>query len=164
MADSSKEPALETPPRTWRRQALLRTISTVKGNTSTDVEKTLCLGFQLKLRWKHLHGRGEDSKTRTYPLSFRETPPRTWRRLVMRRTSAAPVRNTSTDVEKTRLYIGLRPTGWKHLHGRGEDRMGFDASLSSSGNTSTDVEKTNQRSDGVDVDWKHLHGRGEDYY
>ena len=30
-------------------------------------------------------------------------------------------RNTSTDVEKTRIGSERSEKGWKHLHGRGED-------------------------------------------
>ena len=52
----------ETPPRTWRRPVDRNTTPVVNRNTSTDVEKTICCCACSSSFWKHLHGRGEDSK------------------------------------------------------------------------------------------------------
>ena len=52
----------ETPPRTWRRPETPAVWGSVWGNTSTDVEKTKSKKAALQKSWKHLHGRGEDSK------------------------------------------------------------------------------------------------------
>ena len=71
-----------------------------------------------------------------------ETPPRTWRRPHGLDVLFEPVRNTSTDVEKTELPALLLDTLRKHLHGRGEDPKPMKISQRITGNTSTDVEKT----------------------
>ncbi len=71
------------------------------GNTSTDVEKTLCAQSSVTFPEKHLHGRGEDLHLRREGLGYEETPPRTWRRLRVALQKQRLRRNTSTDVEKT---------------------------------------------------------------
>ncbi len=54
---------LETPPRAWGR----RDIATQKGishrNTPTGVGKTVQWQSSMMLKWKHPHGRGEDSES-----------------------------------------------------------------------------------------------------
>ena len=152
----------ETPPRTWRRP------------------DRLLLG--LALGRKHLHGRGEDCKCTSMKPSLPETPPRTWRRLEQAVNIRLPLRNTSTDVEKTRHTFQYGVPCQKHLHGRGEDVIKIaDGTLpeetpprtwrrqstlstiySLSRNTSTDVEKTAQGTTSNLPNRKHLHGRGED--
>ena len=72
----------------------------------------------------------------------RETPPRTWRRLIQQTEDAINDRNTSTDVEKTNHAVLRRPRREKHLHGRGEDHLAAENRADRVGNTSTDVEKT----------------------
>ena len=111
-----------------------------------------------------------------------ETPPRTWRRLQSPIESKNPMRNTSTDVEKTHLRESNTLVLRKHLHGRGEDDpsvVKFDPGAETPPrtwrrhyinlrkqpclrNTSTDVEKTHRPYLGKRSLWKHLHGRGED--
>ena len=175
-------PPVETPPRTWRRQSVLRDPELVRRNTSTDVEKTLAKMLQVHIHLKHLHGRGEDNVVPRSVYWIVETPPRTWRRppatdLYIRKNG-----NTSTDVEKTMKTKRHRTPSWKHLHGRGEDiqvllqcnlhqetpprtwrRQGGTAKARSpDGNTSTDVEKTSSVSRTYQRSEKHLHGRGED--
>ena len=71
---------------------------------------------------KHLHGRGEDFRIASTAASVTETPPRTWRRLVHPQIGLAGGGNTSTDVEKTMVWVS-------------------SASIDSR-NTSTDVEKS----------------------
>ena len=152
-------------------------------NTSTDVEKTLCISDLLAcFRWKHLHGRGEDVPYVRADGRGLETPPRTWRRLVIYVMSVCDDGNTSTDVEKTSPSFGLRKTPGKHLHGRGEDnpprrpppavletpprtwrrRRAQRETTKGSRNTSTDVEKTPSAFFELCCFRKHLHGRGED--
>ena len=97
-----KGPFLETPPRTWRRLSTWARI--LDGNK------------------KHLHGRGEDAHRDLIGTARLETPPRTWRRRTDCLFRLYAVRNTSTDVEKTPSRFQLDTEGWKHLHGRGEDR------------------------------------------
>ena len=70
----------ETPPRTWRRPSLHICKNQGIRNTSTDVEKTNDLAHLLIVLRKHLHGRGEDPKSKTSAPVKSETPPRTWRR------------------------------------------------------------------------------------
>ncbi len=152
----------ETPPRTWRRLALASGCGRYLGNTSTDVEKTSAKPKESSIRWKHLHGRGEDMVSSLCTDKSLETPPRTWRRLWL-------------------LHFRTR-CQWKHLHGRGEDdvigntgnaltetpprtwRRPCKASTQGmiSGNTSTDVEKTEVWVEKAKRSKKHLHGRGED--
>ena len=92
-------------------------------NTPTDVGKTgqsLCVAAWAR---KHPHGRGEDAFSTAPNTLSRETPPRTWGRLVELLQMSAETGNTPTDVGKT----GLRPAGagypQKHPHGRGEDGL-----------------------------------------
>ena len=172
------------------------------GNTSTDVEKTHLGSPQVPGFRKHLHGRGEDRQKLHNPSGLRkplhgrgedgasldaiedalETPPRTWRRLSQAFTKALPVRNTSTDVEKTPYKHKVMTDTGKHLHGRGEDvpmallahssqetpprtwrrRKVVTRNGSCYRNTSTDVEKTSQKVQHRISAEKHLHGRGED--
>ena len=114
-------PLWETPPRTWRRQGpLFYSYSTVR-NTSTDVEKTISDPLSVVFDRKHLHGRGEDSKLLQLLNLLQETPPRTWRRLHRFPVIPDQTGNTSTDVEKTLLWVLDLVLLWKHLHGRGED-------------------------------------------
>ena len=153
---------LETPPRTWRRPSSERRASARRRNTSTDVEKTQYAYDQFLLKWKHLHGRGEDSADHQSCNGGLETPPRTWRRRHDVSDSAILYGNTSTDVEKTEGQRSRRTLPEKHLHGRGEDAKKHPKALSfvetpprtwrrlkaviefirRIGNTSTDVEKT----------------------
>ena len=151
-------------------------------NTSTDVEKTRSRESLLISSWKHLHGRGEDSRMSQAPRFDLETPPRTWRRRAVNARNLASSRNTSPDVEKTSSTASLSKRFKKHLHGRGEDsirvtfpsvgwetpprtwrRRGARAKEWVDGrNTSTDVEKTPTEGMVQIVAEKHLHGRGED--
>ena len=114
--------------------------------------------------------------------TFRETPPRTWRRPLKKKYKSYDIRNTSTDVEKTYQERYAEYRYQKHLHGRGEDRRCsiYDDALRETpprtwrrpalmllrimvfGNTSTDVEKTHSVSSHHGTIRKHLHGRGED--
>ena len=132
------------------------------GNTSTDVEKTLCAQSSVTFPEKHLHGRGEDRGRFTRFRRPIETPPRTWRRHVVFGEPVDRVGNTSTDVEKTARGSSETAPTEKHLHGRGEDmKMAIGLSclmetpprtwrrpayisvcVRHGGNTSTDVEKT----------------------
>ena len=153
---------LETPPRTWRRLPTVILNAPARGNTSTDVEKTLAVYGPSELTRKHLHRRGEDCDAGDR--------------------SPKVLRNTSTDVEKTTTIYSLSIPDWKHLHGRGEDankRKGANIAVETpprtwrrrrhlvvgkkaTGNTSTDVEKTRISALAPTEFWKHLHGRGED--
>ena len=173
----------ETPPRTWRRQHVTHESLERLGNTSTDVEKTRRLYGDWRRWWKHLHGRGEDSRMWPTAESQLETPPRTWRRLELWYNGQGRLRNTSTDVEKTFFSYVIRWCLRKHLHGRGEDLHGIQklqnftetpprtwrrlpsllSFLRRQRNTSTDVEKTESHLVNSGVERKHLHGRGEDY-
>ena len=151
-------------------------------NTSTDVEKTMAASARSRASRKHLHGRGEDCTLLAPKYDCAETPPRTWRRLPTRLIQCDRLRNTSTDVEKTRAGRDVLVEDQKHLHGRGEDyrrippRMGVAETpprtwrrlteelvgFSPDRNTSTDVEKTGQDVSQSVLPEKHLHGRGED--
>ena len=111
----------ETPPRTWRRRCSEVRVARLRGNTSTDVEKTKSPASHQAPSRKHLHGRGEDAKTNLPLKRLVETPPRTWRRQLIDTGRLERPGNTSTDVEKTE---GCEVEGFscqKHLHGRGED-------------------------------------------
>ena len=117
----SKDNALETPPRTWRR--LRHRFESVRreGNTSTDVEKTFTKTVNPFPFGKHLHGRGEDHTLLPGARFHIETPPRTWRRPQDVVVEAVSAGNTSTDVEKTFRFSRAGVDLKKHLHGRGED-------------------------------------------
>ena len=151
-------------------------------NTSTDVEKTVTHNTSTTTHWKHLHGRGEDRNTPLMMVRHLETPPRTWRRLLLSLSLFLVLGNTSTDVEKTNRKTRTIRMLKKHLHGRGEDcrklkddrfavetpprtwRRPQTQRLDQTGsrNTSTDVEKTLCCSTFRRCRRKHLHGRGED--
>ena len=158
----SRLPATETPPRTWRRPLTGEDDVTLLGNTSTDVEKTRKRGTKRERGRKHLHGRGEDAPAHYGDREPEETPPRTWRRLLVPRGVQSHLGNTSTDVEKTKTPDRARLSLQKHLHGRGEDCCRLFSDADRQGNTSTDVEKTSSRPEVRMPTWKHLHGRGED--
>ena len=126
------------------------------------MEKTLLDNALSGIVKKHLHGRGEDARRCTSRRSFAETPPRTWRRLLLQDAADVGLRNTSTDVEKTRripprmgVALETPPRTWR--------RHPLDYGYTQSErNTSTDVEKTDaHRLKCVGIK-KHLHGRGED--
>ena len=135
-------------------------------NTSTDVEKTVTHNTSTTTHWKHLHGRGEDRNTPLMMVRHLETPPRTWRRLLLSLSLFLVLGNTSTDVEKTNRKTRTIRMLKKHLHGRGEDcrklkddrfavetpprtwrrlKMNAERHIPSR-NTSTDVEKTTSMS------------------
>ncbi len=91
-----------------------------------------------------------------------ETPPRTWGRPFTQRDAEGRLRNTPTDVGKTRWPTPAGRWAWKHPHGRGEDafssrvfaryfetpprtwgrRFAYAVVLVPVGNTPTDVGKT----------------------
>ncbi len=169
MPRTSRQPLTgETPPRTWRRLGQRHIPSRCVGNTSTDVEKTSVRCMPKRRPEKHLHERGEDEGGDKPESKMEETPPRTWRRRIMRAQVNFGSRNTSTDVEKTGRRPLRRNFREKHLHGRGEDLVArFQKHRESEtpprtwrrlrnsaygfnyfGNTSTDVEKTCCGSDG----------------
>ena len=161
LADKA-ECNLETPPRTWRRLTKVVTHAHKAGNTSTDVEKTKSSVTLLPRQGKHLHGRGEDQRPVSFVVPISETPPRTWRRRVMRFESTQKAGNTSTDVEKTisvtlmaLSYGETPPRTWRRL-------LPMRPSSDGAGNTSTDVEKTYRTYRERGSIEKHLHGRGED--
>ena len=112
---------METPPRTWRRLPSVGTRAEYRGNTSTDVEKTPQYVNTRERFEKHLHGRGEDFDVNVQVFYEIETPPRAWRRHRLDLDLIKRLRNTSTDVEKTRTTFWDQRSERKHLHGRGED-------------------------------------------
>ena len=176
------ETSPETPPRTWRRLCTVQAAEVDQGNTSTDVEKTSGIAQNLLRIAKHLHGRGEDIAKTIHEARRSETPPRTWRRLIIEFHHLSICRNTSTDVEKTKYVPEIVERAGKHLHGRGEDshcvssqraqsetpprtwrRLGTELfPVVNRRNTSTDVEKTDTSFTLNATGVKHLHGRGED--
>ncbi len=182
LATPIQDQAPETPPRTWRRLPPAPQRGSAVGNTSTHVEKTGFSSDRFGRFWKHLHARGEDRLPAPSLARARETPPRTWRRRAYMRRRNLSLRNTSTHVEKTRLFQRIPPNHKKHLHARGEDTTCSRSSFSGletpprtwrrpldglrcrvpPGNTSTHVEKTIGRSSLFLKPWKHLHARGED--
>ena len=133
--------------------------------------------------WKHLHARGENRHLLSAIRLNWETPPRTWRKLLLRYNFSPLARNTSTHVEKTRDGVGPRCGDGKHLHARGENSEKLRKSpvmietpprtwrkpplvgLSriSTGNTSTHVEKTWKILAIASAREKHLHARGENF-
>ena len=154
--------AKETPPRTWRRPGSVRWPCAGLGNTSTDVEKTGVSVMPEVIIPKHLHGRGEDSRTSGSASRGPETPPRTWRRPPLDNSQRVVEGNTSTDVEKTEgdhdqanNQLETPPRTWRRRK-RGRNRH------NRAGNTSTDVEKTSFLACPSPCGQKHLHGRGED--
>ena len=174
--------AVETPPRTWRRQTSTLSPGCSRRNTSTDVEKTDRSDDAFASARKHLHGRGEDVRLKSEGFLMGETPPRTWRRPEPCLAPPHALGNTSTDVEKTERPAQRSAAVEKHLHGRGEDltslcrvtcrqetpprtwrrptkTVGFQIGFR---NTSTDVEKTYLSQFARPILRKHLHGRGED--
>src|SRR5690606_27254776 len=86
-----------------------------------DVGKTSKRYGASSTKWKHPHGRGEDSSPRHLRRFLAETPPRTCRRLDVLMAVAILVGNTPTDVGKTREDRSRWPCRRKHPHGRGED-------------------------------------------
>ncbi len=114
--------AAETPPRTWGRLRGGRLRLTWLRNTPTDVGKTARQCCRLDSLWKHPHGRGEDPSHASKPARSSETPPRTWGRPGTWATDEPRLRNTPTDVGKTKTSAATTIARKKHPHGRGEDR------------------------------------------
>ena len=131
----------ETPPRAWGRLHGLEVEGVADGNTPTGVGKTFRCRADHPLRWKHPHGRGEDSSLTDLVFSFRETPPRAWGRLKKMPERFSLWGNTPTGVGKTAIELSQQSQDEKHPHGRGEDL----ATVSPFAGP-----------------WKHPHGRGED--
>ena len=92
---------LETPPRTWGRQAATLGPSVVGGNTPTHVGKTQPEPETVDYDRKHPHARGEDSVVPGRSAWMAETPPRTWGRHSSSAFFAVFQRNTPTHVGKT---------------------------------------------------------------
>ena len=91
------------------------------GNTPTHVGKTSPSRGGLGCREKHPHARGEDGYTITVMHAGRETPPRTWGRLLSAAARATLRRNTPTHVGKTDAAAKQSDYQQKHPHARGED-------------------------------------------
>ena len=111
----------ETPPRTWGR--LWSSIRKPRecGNTPTHVGKTFTSPYSSRAPWKHPHARGEDALVVGVKLIKRETPPRTWGRLLSAFVVASGAGNTPTHVGKTCCFCCFRYRHGKHPHARGED-------------------------------------------
>ncbi len=114
-------PIPETPPRAWGRPHHPPQAKQTDGNTPTCVGKTYVGQIEAKLRKKHPHVRGEDTKTRAGCAGTKEAPPRAWGRHGPPVRPRETDRNTPTCVGKTQR----RPQGGayaeKHPHVRGED-------------------------------------------
>ena len=70
---------------------------------------------------KHPHARGEDGAFSYLVAYARETPPRTWGRLVGGSIRHITGRNTPTHVGKTIPAFQRMSDNGKHPHARGED-------------------------------------------
>ena len=153
-----------------------------KRNTPTHVGKTGEGEGQGQPAAKHPHARGEDEKAKASGRLEKETPPRTWGRLVSRNVLVGAFRNTPTHVGKTPQQAQRLPRNKKHPHARGEDFCTTACAVPDTetpprtwgrrvicavegitlGNTPTHVGKTPFRY-GVQVRVKkHPHARGED--
>ena len=95
---------METPPRAWRRLTDMMIVTLSHRNTSTSVEKTNQRIISAVSLQKHLHERGEDREVKMPVKRWKETPPRAWRRLASFEKVFTKRRNTSTSVEKTKLW------------------------------------------------------------
>src|SRR5690606_35888281 len=95
--------------------------SSAARNTPTDVGKTRPAPLRTALKWKHPHGRGEDSSILRASPGTAETPPRTWGRRCPVGGAITDIGNTPTDVGKTPRLLTGRSSRQKHPHGRGED-------------------------------------------
>ena len=111
----------ETPPHTWRKSWIRAYDTDCIRNTSTYVEKMGRLVHWESTRRKHLHIRGENSRTTMRRAWIRETPPHTWRKSRRAAAFRNEVRNTSTYVEKIKIQTSALSVLWKHLHIRGEN-------------------------------------------
>ena len=116
--------AIETPPRTWGRQAWVLAALPCRGNTPTHVGKTWTLPFRPSLRGKHPHARGEDLHPHVVWSTVPETPPRTWGRPYPLPLPPCEQGNTPTHVGKTCFEEQARTERVKHPHARGEDPAG----------------------------------------
>ena len=94
----------ETPPRAWGRRWPALLALTTCGNTPTGVGKTCRLMLWHRPRWKHPHGRGEDTGKASGRAVKEETPPRAWGRLAYRSHQRPIPGNTPTGVGKTPIY------------------------------------------------------------
>ena len=144
--------------------------------------KTDCGKHGWRNKWKHPHGRGEDTRARASSLSVVETPPRAWGRHARRLRDEAREGNTPTGVGKTTERSENNVHVLKHPHGRGEDRLSIQAysfvletpprawgrlplprgTAARFRNTPTGVGKTRHFRARPAVFQKHPHGRGED--
>ena len=111
----------ETPPRTWGRHTHQMALRMKERNTPTHVGKTSAGRPAAYRRWKHPHARGEDIKEKNKKKFEKETPPRTWGRLVVHFQRRGLLGNTPTHVGKTAAALSSLSVLWKHPHARGED-------------------------------------------
>ena len=74
--DATCEHVQETPPRAWGRRSPSTLLLDHFRNTPTGVGKTAGLVMLRRARWKHPHGRGEDSAPPERSAADAETPPR----------------------------------------------------------------------------------------
>ena len=112
---------METPPRTWGRPIRRGGARVCLRNTPTHVGKTRKQGSYVFQSWKHPHARGEDPVPLDSYRITKETPPRTWGRLVVAPSGGVAPRNTPTHVGKTGVLLPVLSVAWKHPHARGED-------------------------------------------
>ena len=87
------------------------------------MEKTPLIPQRHIVRQKHLHERGEDSRSVQLARMGLETPPRAWRRRKCFIYAVFGIGNTSTSVEKTIITEFVKIVKEKHLHERGEDNF-----------------------------------------
>ena len=78
----------------------------------------------MKEKRKHPHARGEDILSVSLVRYEKETPPRTWGRLIGNPRRCGYFRNTPTHVGKTRFERRHGRPSRKHPHARGEDAAG----------------------------------------
>ena len=111
---------LGSPPHTWRILNDLFNSNYWIRITSTHVENTWILtAFTVTLE-DHLHTRGEYCSNVKNCIFSTGSPPHTWRILFMSMLKTKQPRITSTHVENTAGYIGLKSEDGDHLHTRGE--------------------------------------------
>ncbi len=154
--------SMETPPRAWGRQALLRCFVVVLRNTPTSVGKTRDGKCGDCRAWKHPHERGEDEVAPASSRLRSETPPRAWGRHFNTPEIVTGDGNTPTSVGKTASVSRMvlqnsetPPRAW----GR---RKCDPSTWGHRGNTPTSVGKTRIVSLSRYSRQKHPHERGED--
>ncbi len=109
-----------SPPRAWRRSDKPRPIPSNNRFTSTRVETLNIFAVSNSPITVHLHARGDARRLCASLIILYGSPPRAWRRSLLRVSTSCGLRFTSTRVETLSKRPLQQPNQAVHLHARGD--------------------------------------------